>query len=198
MKLHEPNLDMLSAYIDGQLSPDAARSMEQHLRGCVVCTRALERERRLLEALDGVRSATPPADFVDGVMGRVAQYPTHRPAAPVPWRTVARWGIAASVLLGVAGLAALAWVLGSGAVAGGDLVAGGLTRIVTLFTGGVAAARDLVSPVGVLLEEAGKILWRLVGLAVNSGWLVQLTLLLLTVSLNYAFTRLVLNYQRRH
>lgn len=198
MKLHEPNLDMLSAYLDGQLSPDAARSMEQHLHGCLVCARALARERRLIGSLDDARSVSPPPDFVNAVMGRVAQYPAHRPATPVPWRSMARWAAAASVVLGAGGLAVLAWILGSGALEGGDLVAGGLTRVIDVVTGGVAAVRDFVSPAGVLLEEAGKMLWRLASLAVNSSWLVQLTLLLLTVSLNYAFTRLVLNYQRRH
>lgn len=198
MKLHEPNLDMLSAYLDGQLSPDAARSMEQHLRGCVMCSRALARERELLGAVDGLRSVSPPSDFIDAVMGRVAQYPAPRSATPVPWRAVASWAAAASVVFGAVGLGALAWILGSGAVEGSDLLVGGLTRAVSLITGGTAAVRELVSPVGVLLEEAGKMVWRLAGLAVNSGWLVQLTLLLLTVSLNYAFTKLVQNYQRRH
>lgn len=60
-----------------------------------------------------------------------------------------------------------------------------------------ASARHFISQGFVLLEAAAQLMWRVTLLAASAGWMVQITLLLLTVSLNYAFTRLVLNYQRR-
>ena len=90
MKRHEPNLDMLSAYVDGVLSHDAARSMEQHLAKCEACAAAVEAERGFVASLDTLAEVRPPADFVDAVMGRVAQHPIHRPSAPIPWRSAVR------------------------------------------------------------------------------------------------------------
>lgn len=198
MTTHEPNLDMLTAYADGLLSPDAERSMRQHLESCELCTCALEAEREMLSALDAMRAEPLPDDFVAAVMGRVAQYPAHRPAAPIPWREIARWGAAASVAGGVVGLAAIAWIFGSGLIQGSELVAAVIGQGASLITGAVRGGRELSTWLGVLLQEGGELLWRLARIAVNSGWLVQVTLLVITVSLNYAFTRLVVNYQRRH
>lgn len=201
MKVHEPNLDMLSAYVDGALSPDAMRSMEQHLRRCDDCSRALEAERGFLRSLDSMAEVRPPEDFVNRVMGRVAQYPAHRPGTSLPWREAMRWSVAASAVVAVALVAALAWLVGSGALADTSPASwfvygiGGLADVGTTL---VAGARDLVGPVLVILEQIGQMIRRLLSLAIGSGWVVQLTLLLLTVSLNYAFTRMVLDYQRRH
>ena len=78
------------------------------------------------------------------------------------------------------------------------MLAAGVGGIADVATSSISTARAVVAQGRVLLEEAGQIMWRISGLAISSGWLVQATLLLLTVSLNYAFTRLVLNYQRRH
>lgn len=198
MNEHTPNLEMLTAWLDGLLSPDAARSMQQHVASCEACADALERERTFLATLDGMCADAPPDDFVAAVMGRVAQYPAHRPPAPVPWQQVVRWATAASVVFGVMGLATVAWVFGSGMVEGSGLAARAIGGGASLMASTVATARDAMASLGVLLEEAGELLWRIANLAVRSGWLVQSTLLLVTVSLNYAFTRLVLNYQRRH
>lgn len=201
MKAHEPNLDMLSAYLDGLLSPDAERSMQQHLERCDACAGVLRAERSLLATLDAMSEVEPPADFVNAVMGRVAQYPAHRPAALVPWREAMRWSVAASVLLLMLFGGGIAWLVGSGMLENADpgsLLAAGIGRSTVFVAESFAALRSLVDPAMVLIEEAGKMVWRVLALATTSGWIVQATLLLLTVSLNYAFTRLVRNYQRRH
>lgn len=202
MKVHGPNLDMLSAYVDGVLSPDAARSMEQHLEHCLVCTNALSAERDLVQALDSLAHLDPPPDFVNAVMGRVAQYPAHRPGTAVlPWRAAARWSVAASLLLVIAIGGAAAWLVGSGALEQlepGTLVAMGIGRATVFLATAITTLRNLIDPGLVLLEAAGRMVWRLVMLATTSGWMVQVTLLLLTISLNYALTRLVAGYQRRH
>lgn len=202
MKVHEPNLDMLAGYVDGVLSPDAARSMEQHLQHCLVCTNALAAERGLVQRLDSLARLEPPPEFVNAVMGRVAQYPAYQGGpAFIRWRAAARWSVAASLLLLIVIGGGVAWLVGSGALEQmqpGTLVAMGAGRAAVFLATAFAALRNLINPGLVLLEEAGKMVWRLLTLATNSGWVVQTTLLLLTISLNYTLTRLVAGYQRRH
>lgn len=92
-------------------------------------------------------------------------------------------------------------MIGGGALDGvqtGTVLAAGFGGVADAATSSISTSRAVVTQGRVLLEEAGQILWRISSLAISSGWLVQGTLLLLTISLNYAFTRLVLNYQRRH
>jgi anti-sigma factor RsiW len=201
VKRHEPNLDMLSAYVDGVLSHDAARSMEQHLARCEACASAVAAERSFVASLDTLAEVRPPADFVEAVMGRVAQHPVQSPSTPIPWRSAVRASVAASVLLVVLLGSGTAWLVSSGALEGVDpagLAAQGISGVVGLFTSAFIGIRDMAAPAMALLENAGKVLWRLANFTVSSSWVVQVTLLLLTVSLNYAFTRLVLGYQRRH
>lgn len=201
MKEHQPNLDMLSAYADGVLSPDALRSMAQHLEQCEVCTAALRREQAFLAGLSGRARVAVPADFVDAVMGRVAQHPLHHPTAPIPWRSALRAGVAASLLLIVLGASGVGWLIGSGALERAEpaaIAASAVGGAASAMVSGVSGLREMAGPVVALIESAGKTLWRLTMMMLNSGWVVQALLLLLTVSLNYAFTRMVLGYQRRH
>lgn len=201
VKQHEPNLDMLSAYADGVLSPDAARSMAQHLEQCEVCALAIQQERLFLAELNRLARVHPPADFVDAVMGRVAQHPLHHPAAPVPWREVARAGVAASLLLLVLAAGGVGWLIGSGALERaepGAIAAAAVGSATTTLVSGLTGVQEMARPALALLESAGKTFWRLTMLTLGSNWLVQVVLLLLTISLNYAFTRMVLGYQRRN
>jgi anti-sigma factor RsiW len=198
---HEPNRDMLSAYADGVLSPDAVRSMEQHLAECDTCAQALDSEQRFLAQLDTLAGVEPPADFVNAVMGRVAQHPVHQPGNAIPWRAAMRYGVAAALVLAVLLGGGVTWMLGTGTLQNaepGAVVAVGISRTASLATSVFATARDVISQSFVLLEAGAQLIWRITLLAAGSGWMIQLTLLLLTVSLNYAFTRMVLNYQRRH
>lgn len=201
MTTHEPNYDMLTAHADGALSPDAARSMEQHLQQCEVCAEAFERERVYVTDLDRLADVEPPPDFVNAVMGRVAQYPAHRPTSPIPWRSAMRWSVAASVLLLVLIGSGVAWMIGSGTLQPaepGAMAATGISRTTQMATTAITSVRDVASPALVLLEKSGRLVWQLAAATTSSGWIVQLTLLLLTVSLNYVFTRMVLSYQRRN
>ncbi len=194
------NLDILSAYLDGVLSPDAERSLQHELKQDEEMRQALEAERRLLSTLDGLTRVSPPADFVNGVMGRVAQHPAHRPAAPIPWRAALQWSVAASLLLVILAGVGVAWLVGSGALEGArpvGLIATGISGAAGLVASGFTATKQLSGPAMAILEEAGQMMWRFSTFAASSGWVVQIGLLLLTVTLNYAFTRLVLGYQRR-
>ena len=200
-KEHRPNFDLLTAYLDGALSEDATRSMRQHIERCEACAAALDAERGFLQALDGMTRVEPPPDFVAGIMARVSQYPAFRPASPVPWRVAVGWGAAASVLLTVLVIAGAWGLMQSDVIAAaesGDRVAVLVSQAAGLGTSTIKAVRPLASQGYVLLETTGKVVMRLTGLATQSGWMVQVAILMLTVMINYAFTRLVLSYQRRH
>ena len=201
MRQDHPDRDSLSAYIEEALSIDATQWIDRHLEGCVECQEKLEQERRFLWKLDELNKIDPPADFTAAVMARVAQYPTHQPRVEVSWRKVAVWasGLAAVlvVMLGifgamVMGSAPLDTPEGSGAASRGIVTIIELAKNVFIY-GGVALewARDSV-------RGAGTVLSGLFEFVRNQGLGVQLAVLLLTVGLNYFFTRLVLNYQRRH
>jgi len=201
MNAHEPNRDMLSALADGVLSPDAVRSMEQHLAECEVCTQALESERAFLAQLDTLANVEPPEDFVNAVMGRVAQHPAHRPGNAIPWRSAMRYGVAAALVLAVMLGGGVTWMLGSGTLQNaepGAVVAGAISGTAGVAASAFATTRHLVSQGFILVEAGAQLMWRVTLLAASAGWMIQLTLLLLMISLNYAFTRLVLNYQRRN
>jgi len=53
----------LSAYLDGRLSPDRSRRLEEHLRSCDPCRRRLDDLRALAEALREMPEAPVPRSF---------------------------------------------------------------------------------------------------------------------------------------
>jgi len=200
MSEHRPDYDRLSAYIEGALSPDGTRWIELHLEKCESCRDALERETQFLERVSSLRNIEPPPDFIEAVMARVAQQPAFQPPAEVPWRKVAGWsvGLAAS-LVAVLGLGA--WVaISSDAVAGANatgLLSSAITGLAEISSFVISTVGSFLSPAMALARAGGTIVLRLFDLARNSGLAVQLGVLLATVTLNYVFTRMVLNYQRR-
>jgi predicted anti-sigma-YlaC factor YlaD len=200
MSDHRPDYDRLSAHIEGTLSHDATRWLELHLKKCETCRVALEREKRFLEQIGSLRSIQPPPDFTEGVMARVAQQPAYQPPAEVPWRKVAGWSVAlAASLVAVLGLGV--WVaISSDAVAGADatgLLSRAITGLAEISSFLISTVGSFLSPAMALAKAGGTIVLRLFDLARNSGLAVQLGVLLATVTLNYVFTRMVLNYQRR-
>lgn len=50
----------LSAYLDGELSPEEHRGMEQHICGCPPCVEFLESVRRTVDLCHGFESAESP------------------------------------------------------------------------------------------------------------------------------------------
>jgi anti-sigma factor RsiW len=200
-KEHRPNHDLLTAYLDGALSEDATRSMGQHVERCEVCAAALEAEREFLRALDGMTRVEPPPDFVAGIMARVSQYPSYRPANPVPWRVAAGWAAAVSVLVVMIVIGGAWGLMQTEVIASadpGDRVAGVVSEAAGLGTSAIKAVRPFATQGYVLMQAVGKVVLGLVALATQSGWMVQVAILLLTVTINFAFTRLVLSYQRRN
>ena len=89
----------LSAHLDGRLSPDRSRRLEEHLRSCDPCRRRLADLRALAEALREMPEAPVPRSFAltpEQVRG-VGQV---RPYAPAGWLyPVFRNAAAAALLL---------------------------------------------------------------------------------------------------
>jgi anti-sigma factor RsiW len=194
-----PDRDSLNAYLEEALSVDATQWLRHHLAGCGECRARLEQERAFLRRLDGLRTVEVPVDFTAGVMARVAQYPAYQPATEVSWQRLAVWAGSLAALL-VLGLGVGGWLLMTLPAEGQEAEGYASTGIVAaaqaatnVYLWGVEAvktARPLVQPIRTLL--AG-----ILEYARGSSQAFQLAVLLIAVALNYLFTRMVLNYQRR-
>lgn len=199
MSSEHPDRDSLSAYLDETLSIDATQWIEQHLSSCARCRTRLEQERVFLGELDGLRTVRAPSDFTQGVMARVAQYPAFKPGKEVSWRRLAMWGGAGAATLFVLALFVGWLVVADGGAEGVQVPAGA-----SVFTNAVSwtvwlweNTQSRLERVMPQLEAVLGGLYVVVGLVREAGLMVQLALLLITVGLNYALTRMVLNYQRR-
>jgi len=88
---HEKVEELLSIYIDGQLSPGEATLVERHLRDCSACTRDLESLRQTVNLVRQLPVVSPPRSFTI----------SHLVVAERPWA----WGYV--YLKGATALAAL-------------------------------------------------------------------------------------------
>ncbi len=70
----EGKLDLLSRYMDNELSPEERAAFEEHLKGCEECRRALGEMRGTDSAIGrAVRAHRVGEGFVRGVMGRLSR-----------------------------------------------------------------------------------------------------------------------------
>ncbi|MBM3134307.1 MAG: hypothetical protein FJZ89_03280 [Chloroflexi bacterium] len=79
--------ELYNLYLDGLLTVEEEARLEAHLAACPACRRALSDLPQLFAALDRLPEAPVPADFVAGVLGRLALPPTaagERLPAPSP------------------------------------------------------------------------------------------------------------------
>ena len=194
-----PDRDSLTGYLDESLSIDATQWVRHHLEGCGDCRVKLERERRLSAELDGLRSVKAPPDFTEGVMARVAQYPAYQPRKELPLRNTARWAaMAAAAVLVVAIF--VGWIVVAGGGEQGLQVPAGATAFTTAIDGTVwvyEQAAGLVEQAAPAAQTGFSVAYAVYEFIRDAGLPVHLALLLVTVGLNYALTRMVLNYQRR-
>ncbi len=200
MSNQHPDRDSLSAYLEKALSIDARQWVEQHLDSCASCRAKVDQEQAFLDRLGDLKAVTPPDDFVQGVMARVAQYPAYQPAPEVQWRRAGVWiGSAAASLVLL--LAFVGWVLVSGAPAEGaestSAVSGGIAWFFATAKEVYFFGVDQMEGVWSIMMVGFAVLAGIFDFIRNAGLMVNLVLLLITVALNYAFTRMVLNYQRR-
>lgn len=73
--------DLLSDYMEGALRPDDHLALEDHLRGCGACRRALEELRDVVERAGALGPIEPPRDLWSGIAA-VIEAPD--PASSVP------------------------------------------------------------------------------------------------------------------
>jgi anti-sigma factor RsiW len=65
----------LSAYLDGELSGRDMLAIRSHLHQCPECANILEIERLTKEALAGIPTLEPPADFEERLVAKVMASP---------------------------------------------------------------------------------------------------------------------------
>ncbi len=66
-------------FLEGDLPPEAAGKVEDHLRVCRRCRRAVEERRLIAEAASSLPSFEVPEGFVDRVMARIAPSAARKP-----------------------------------------------------------------------------------------------------------------------
>lgn len=112
--LHAPDLEQLSAYLDGELDPGAQRRVAAHLATCPLCAARFGELRGLVADIRALPTDSLGVDLAGVIAGRIAAAP--RPAAPVRrhgW--LGHWPVA----LGAAASIAVGVSMGSALVAGG-------------------------------------------------------------------------------
>lgn len=120
---HTPDPELLSRYLDGDLSPSEAGRVSSHLAGCEPCRAELESLRQLVGAAGELGGVEPSRDLWPGIArailaeGIPAQ-PTRRAPAPRRWWSSPR---AAAIAAGLA----LVLFSGVGGYVLRDLVGGG-------------------------------------------------------------------------
>jgi anti-sigma factor RsiW len=81
--------NLLSAYLDRELSTEEFRLVRAHLVACADCSAELEAERTLKDALAGLPSAEVPEGFLDDIFARLDGEEAQVPAGParvIPFR----------------------------------------------------------------------------------------------------------------
>ena len=64
-------MDSFSAYLDGELAPEARTSLEHHLSTCIQCRTSLERFRRTLGGLGRLKRTAAPNSFLADIQQQI-------------------------------------------------------------------------------------------------------------------------------
>lgn len=94
--------DLLSPYLEGELTPEERAGVESHLGECEDCRIDLDLLRRTVVALKGLPDLPPPAGILHGVRERMEPVPWHRRLfgrGRSPFRAGIPLGAAATVLV---------------------------------------------------------------------------------------------------
>jgi negative regulator of sigma E activity len=92
--------EQLSAYLDGELTPDQAAAVETHLRVCVHCQEVFDELRLLISASQNLASASLKTDLWPAIQERVLtpeapeKLRHRRPALLTGWRPRFAWALA--------------------------------------------------------------------------------------------------------
>jgi hypothetical protein len=102
----------LSAFLDGDLTPDAAARIERHLAACPACRAELASLRRVVDWLHDLPAEEPPPTLAPAIFARIA---AEQPIRAGFGRSVRRWletGWTAPLATAAVGLLVLAWLQG--------------------------------------------------------------------------------------
>lgn len=99
--------EMISQYIDGELSPEDERELSEHISHCDGCRALLEIYSACHAAYSG-EDTTPPAELLEGVMSGIA---APQPQASSPRRAAGRSRSEKSAIITLAALAACAAIV---------------------------------------------------------------------------------------
>lgn len=95
----EEAIELISARLDGELSPDEARNLAEHLAQCGSC-RAVEREFAALgDIIAKEVEVTPPPELMNSVMTNLPPRKKSKPVVQLYWK---RWAASAAVIALVA------------------------------------------------------------------------------------------------
>ena len=94
-----PDFDLLQDFLDGELAPGQALTIEAHLAGCANCAREVANFRLVYQRLGNLPLWEPSPALVDRVLAEAM------PAHPARWTKLAGWAYAASLVATLAGLA---------------------------------------------------------------------------------------------
>ena len=101
--------DDVAAFVDGQLSPGAARAVESHLEDCEQCRQAVRQQRLLKSRMGGVGHPVPPPGLVAS-LSTLPGSPTAQTPPKHPWWPFLGMGV---VLLGASmAVVAVAYIIG--------------------------------------------------------------------------------------
>ncbi len=81
---HEAIQELLSSYVDGDLSPEQRRLVEEHLERCAACREDLHLLRETLDALHDLPDLRAPAGFTEAVLARLGEEPVVAAVDPAP------------------------------------------------------------------------------------------------------------------
>ncbi len=91
-------VDQLSAYLDGDMKPQAADLVRAHLDGCAACTRAADELRAIVAGARSLERPEPPPTLWPAIEGALAE----REAPLLDWRRIFVRGFAFGGLAGAA------------------------------------------------------------------------------------------------
>ncbi|HWA56523.1 MAG TPA: zf-HC2 domain-containing protein [Gemmatimonadales bacterium] len=115
-----PSTDILSAYLDGELDPEAERETAAHLAGCPECATLLAELRRVLVRAQALEDRPPRDDLWPGVAAAIGAAPSRRWRVNVPVPLLLAAGIALMLLSGSTVALLLRHPARPGPVAAGD------------------------------------------------------------------------------
>ncbi|HSJ06453.1 MAG TPA: zf-HC2 domain-containing protein [Longimicrobiales bacterium] len=71
--MHDPWMDRLSEYLDGDLASEEARALEEHLVGCDACTATMAELRAVMARVSELSDAEPARDLWAGIAAGIAE-----------------------------------------------------------------------------------------------------------------------------